>query len=207
MNAAVYTARMQDSTLGARIRHFRMLAGMTQADLGRAAHLSRAEISELEHDKRKAPAGETLQAVAAALGTNVARLLRGAAGSDGTEQLIPIGVLAARIPASDAWPADAEYVPAVAPADHLVGVRVRGDCMAPKIEDGDVVVVDKTRVSPELGRVVVWWSQGAWTLKRLRRHNGTWLLVPDNPAYPPIEIDPGQSCILGVVVRVVKPEP
>ena len=111
-----------------------------------------------------------------------------------------------RISASGEWPNDDEYVPASVVDPDCRAIRVKGDCMAPKIADGDTVIVDSTRQG-EVGKVIVWWSQSGWTLKRLRQRNGTWLLVPDNPAYPPIEIDPEQSHILGVVIRVVKPEP
>jgi len=123
------------------------------------------------------------------------------------ETLVGVHVVDSRIPGGEVWPNDAEWVDEVGAAANLVGIRVRGNCMADTVRDGEVVIVDRNRTGPELGKVVVWLKDGEWTLKRLRRHNGTWLLVPDNPAYEPIEIDPGQHEILGVVVRVVRPEP
>ena len=60
---------------------------------------------------------------------------------------------------------------------NLIGVRVHGDCLAPWIIDGDVVVVDTTR-TPESGNPVVATVDGALHVKRLRiRPSGRWTLV------------------------------
>jgi DNA polymerase V len=58
-------------------------------------------------------------------------------------------------------------------------VRARGDSMngdRPTIQDGDLLVVDKSR-TPKSGDVVVACLDGAFTVKRLRRTaEGVWLL-------------------------------
>ncbi|MHB8409855.1 MAG: LexA family protein [Acidiferrobacterales bacterium] len=122
------------------------------------------------------------------------------------ESLVPVPVLQQRIPIGDSWPVEAEHVPLVKVNAGLVAIEVRGDCMSPRIEDGDFVIIDKER-SPEVGKVIVFWWQGEWTLKRLRIRNGRWWMVPDNPAYEPMDMDGKEVETLGVVIRVVKSEP
>jgi DNA polymerase V len=69
----------------------------------------------------------------------------------------------------------------------------------PTIQDGDLLVVDKSR-TPQTGDVVIAFLDGAFTVKRLRcTPEGVWLL-PENKAFPEIRIKAGQEfCIGGVV--------
>lgn len=67
-------------------------------------------------------------------------------------------------------------------------VRVRGDSMSPTYEDGDLVFVlpQKDVERLEDTDVVVFWN-GESQVKRFRVDNrNRWVLVPDNPIYPPI---------------------
>ena len=61
-------------TTGQRIKAARKKAGMTQADLAKKLGISYVNISQLEKDQRS-PKLETLQRIAAALGTSISNLL------------------------------------------------------------------------------------------------------------------------------------
>ena len=81
-------------------------------------------------------------------------------------------------------------------------VRARGESMNgdhPTIQDGDLLVVDKSR-TPKTGDVVIAFLDGAFTVKRLRStEQGVWLL-PENKTFPEIRVEDGQEfCIWGGV--------
>lgn len=83
-------------------------------------------------------------------------------------------------------------------------VRVAGSSMTGAgIHDGDVLVVDRS-LEPAHNRVVVAALDGELTVKRLRRKNGRAWLVPENDAYPAVELDGQQEVqVWGVVTHVV----
>ena len=93
-------------------------------------------------------------------------------------------------------------------ADYLL--RVRGDSMVDAgIRDGDFLAVHAT-AEARSGQIVVARVGGAGgdevTVKRLKRRGRTVLLVAENPAYAPIEIDPATRplAIEGVGVGVIR---
>lgn len=81
---------------------------------------------------------------------------------------------------------------------------VAGDSMIDlNIHDGDLLMIDKA-VEPEMGDIVVAEVDGHFTVKRLGEHDGAPSLLPGNPAYPVIRINPEVGVtIWGVVVRVI----
>lgn len=93
-------------------------------------------------------------------------------------------------------------------ADYLL--RVRGDSMVDAgIRDGDLLAVHAA-AEARSGQVVVARVGGASgdevTVKRLKRRGRTILLMAENPAYAPIEIDPQVTplAIEGVGVGVIR---
>ena len=65
-------------------------------------------------------------------------------------------------------------------------IRVEGDSMAPTLEDGDEILVDRDRRRPDGRRgIFVLRVEGTLMVKRLRSAVGGIELVSDNPAYPP----------------------
>ena len=71
------------------------------------------------------------------------------------------------------------------------------------IHDGDMLVVDRG-ITPKSGNVVIAVLDGELTVKRMVRKNGRVLLMPENPDYPTITIDPEQDfSVWGAVTFVV----
>ena len=80
-------------------------------------------------------------------------------------------------------------------------LRVIGDSMSPKIEDGDLVFVEPVDgTTPRSGTIVIAIIAGE-TICRIFKHTsgGLPMLVPLNPVCEPIYPD-SEECILGIVV-------
>lgn len=81
-------------------------------------------------------------------------------------------------------------------------LRVRGDSMiGAAILDGDMVVV-RPQPNADDGQIVVARIGDEATVKRLRRRDGTILLMPENEAYAPI--DGTEAEIIGIVKAVIR---
>jgi repressor LexA len=84
----------------------------------------------------------------------------------------------------------------------LFMLRVTGDSMIDAaICDGDWVVVRQQPVA-ENGEIVAAMIEGEATVKTYKRRNGQVLLLPQNPAYDPI--DGSEATVLGRVVAVMR---
>ena len=83
-------------------------------------------------------------------------------------------------------------------------VQVQGESMVGAgIHPGDTLVVDRAE-SPTDNKVVVAVVDGAFTIKRLRLHQGRAVLVAENPALQPLEITEGMEFeVWGVVTYVI----
>ncbi len=81
-------------------------------------------------------------------------------------------------------------------------LRVRGDSMVGAgILDGDKVIVRQQQTADD-GQIVVALLEDEATVKRLYRRNGQLLLLPENPAYEPIDATNAQ--IIGIVKGVFR---
>ena len=81
-------------------------------------------------------------------------------------------------------------------------LRVRGDSMINAgILNGDKVVIRPQSTAFE-GEIVVARIGDEATVKRLSRRNGQVWLMPENPAYPPI--NGNEAELIGVVKAVVR---
>lgn len=84
----------------------------------------------------------------------------------------------------------------------MFALSVRGDSMKDAaILEGDVVIV-KSQPTARSGQIVVALIGEEATVKRLRLEGGHVWLMPENPAYDPIDGD--ECAILGVVVAVYR---
>ena len=83
-------------------------------------------------------------------------------------------------------------------------VRVSGDSMSgASMHPGDILIVDRA-LKPISGKIVIAILEGDLTVKRIQQRGGKTFLVPENPAYTPMEIHPETSFeIWGVVTHVI----
>ncbi len=85
-------------------------------------------------------------------------------------------------------------------------LRVSGDSMiGANILDGDTAVILSSNEA-EKGEIVAALLNGEATLKRLMRKGRRTFLMPENPAYSPIELDEarGPAQILGILKAVIR---
>ncbi len=83
-------------------------------------------------------------------------------------------------------------------------IRVRGDSMEPRIQDGDLLLVDYSR-EPRPGNIVIALINSEAVVKKYLRQKGRVILRSTNPKYSDIEIrDTDQFLIAGVVLRIVE---
>jgi len=87
---------------------------------------------------------------------------------------------------------------------NLFCIRVSGDSMTGAgIFNNDLLVVDRSIEAVD-GKIVIAAVNSELTLKRLKCLDHQRLLVPENPAYDPIEITEDTDLkILGVVIHVI----
>ena len=82
-------------------------------------------------------------------------------------------------------------------------VRVEGKSMVDAyIDDGDLVLVERTQTAHSGEMVIARLEDGSVTLKRLRLERGRVYLVPENPEFSPLEVKNLQ--ILGRVIGVLR---
>jgi repressor LexA len=82
-------------------------------------------------------------------------------------------------------------------------IRVEGKSMIDAyIDDGDHVLLERTNLANSGEMVVALLEDGSVTLKRLRRTGDQVFLIPENPAFQPIEAPSAR--ILGRVIGVMR---
>ncbi len=82
-------------------------------------------------------------------------------------------------------------------------IRVQGKSMIDAfIDDGDHVLLERTNTVASGEMIVGRLEDGTVTLKRLRRENGRTILVPENPAYQPFEVE--NLTVLGRVIGILR---
>lgn len=92
------------------------------------------------------------------------------------------------------------------PADQLCWTRGVGNSMEPTINDGDVILIDRSKVGSTFGDLYWAIAYGqTGMIKRLRpMPDGSVKILSDNPAVPPETAYDGELNVFGRVVAVVK---
>lgn len=90
--------------------------------------------------------------------------------------------------------------------EHLFWAVGDGDSMEPTIRSGEIVLIDKSRISPQVGDGI--WAM-AWgdigMIKRLRpRPDGSVEILSDNQLVPPAIAVDGELHVIGKVIAVVR---
>jgi DNA polymerase V len=129
---------------------------------------------------------------------------------DGTALKQALPLYASRVPAGFPSPAD-DYVDQRLDLNDLIDrpaatffVKVTGHSMTgASIHDGDLLVVDRSIEAVD-GKIVIAAVNGELTVKRLTLKSGEVWLMPENPAFPPLQLKEGLDCVIwGVVTRVI----
>jgi len=83
--------------------------------------------------------------------------------------------------------------------------RVSGDSMiGAGLEDGDLLVIDRSK-NPENGKIAVCLIDGDFTVKRIKKEEGDFYLMPENSKYKPIKLrEENELIVWGVVEYVIK---
>ena len=84
-------------------------------------------------------------------------------------------------------------------------IRVRGDSMVDAgLEDGDMVIIDRSNRSPSPDEIAMCEIDGEYTLKHVVRDGGTAWLVPANPKYRRREITADDAfSVWGTVTYII----
>lgn len=92
------------------------------------------------------------------------------------------------------------------PPDHLYWALGKGNSMEPAISDGDILLIDRTDVTPSFGDL--YWAIAfgqIGMIKRLRpMPDGSVKILSDNTSVPPETAVDGELHVFGRVVAVVK---
>ena len=83
-------------------------------------------------------------------------------------------------------------------------LRVQGESMlGAGIHDGDLLLVDRA-LTPVDGKIIIAVLDGELTVKRLQKKGDVLRLMPENPAFAPIEVGREQELVIwGVVTHVI----
>ncbi|MCG7588721.1 LexA family transcriptional regulator [Photobacterium sp. OFAV2-7] len=220
---------MMTNTLAERLISRRKKLGLTQDQLAKPAKMTRVTVSNIELGNSTNIRAESLFAIAKVLKCNPEWLLSGKgpeeldsspqlSGDNFTpgpevEQKCPIinWVQAGSWTQIDEPFDNVEYLPApvkCSPGTFIL--RIKGDSMEPRFEEGDLIYVDPAKVDPEHSKYVVAMLEDSHeaTFKQLQLIDGKKYLKALNPDYPPemkfIKIN-GNCRIVGTVVSHVKP--
>jgi len=85
--------------------------------------------------------------------------------------------------------------------EEIEAINVLGDSMEPTLQEGNVVLIDRTQVKIERGGIFVVATPGGLFIKRLQlKSSGALELISDNSAYVPESVDAKSVRVLGKVV-------
>lgn len=204
------------STYGERIKELRERKGLSQQELANMLDITKAAVSHYERCFRK-PSIETLEALCDIFNVsfdyllgveNVTPRLVDKEGLDRLEakQVPVVADVAAGIPLST-WEDVIGWEEIESKAGDFFALRIKGDSMSPKIQDGDVVVV-RSQPDAETGDIVIAKVNGDESCcKRLIKSADGITLQSLNPDYLPIylsrtEIETQPVRILGKVIEL-----
>ena len=198
------------ATIYDRIRALRESRGLSQqalADL--LGYTSRSSIAKIEKGLVDLPQTKIV-AFAEALGVSPAFLAGWSAAGAGAARIPVLGSIPAGIPLEAVEDVvDWEEIPAqwLSGGKEFFALRVRGDSMSPRYEDGDVLILRRQDTCENGQDCAVMVAGGEATFKRVRISPTGVTLQPLNPDYDPMtytnrEIAELPVRILGVVVEL-----
>lgn len=84
----------------------------------------------------------------------------------------------------------------------LAAIRVKGDSMAPTIQDDDMVVIDMTKTNLDFDGLFVLRIGEAFQIKRIGRgaRRASVMVISDNTLYPPVDTERAEIDVVGKVI-------
>ena len=172
------------------IKERRIELGLTQLQIANRVDVSEGTVSRWESGNIANMGRDKIAALATVLRLNPSII----AGWEEDSSLVPSAVkipVLGRVPAGIPLAAieciiDYEEIPiSLARTGEFFGLQIKGDSMAPRILDGDVVIVKK-QPNVESGEVAIILVNGDdATCKRILHHDTGLSLISTNTAYPP----------------------
>lgn len=199
------------STLGKRIEEKRIAKGLKKKDLAKLINVHDTLIGKYERDEVDLGASK-IKEIAKFLNTTPAYLMGWEDNDKEAPQRIKIpvlGTVAAGIPISAVEDIlDYEEIPqSWENQGEFFGLRIKGDSMQPKMDDGDVVIVRQQSDANSGDTVIALVNGDDATCKKLQKTENGIMLVSTNPNYLPMfftneEIVTKPVVILGKVVEL-----
>ena len=215
---------MSDSNF---ICYWRTKRGLTQKELAKLVGIRQSYLSHLERGNRSG-SSETLRGIARVLEITTDELLEGPRESSdgfanipyhgneqflhGAEVMVPHykikygagnGVTASEPKGMHTLPFREEWIRRSLDADpqNLVMVDVSGDSMEPTLNNGEAILVDRSRKELKHDGIYVFQTNGDLFVKRIMRQmDGKILVVSDNKKYESYILDVSATNVFGRVV-------
>ena len=207
-------------TIGERIKKLRKENGMTQKELAEKININKQNLYKYENDIITNIPSDKIEAIAKVYGVSPSYLM----GWDNQREPSNISEVYTdgiyRIPVFETVSAGfgayascdiIDYIPVFVknPAEvpDLMGIRVSGDSMYPKIEDGDIIVVHK-QSSVDSGSIAVVLLDNEEGLVKKMEYGSGWIdLISINPEYKTKHFEGAEVLrlqVVGLVRQVIK---
>lgn len=203
---------------GIALKECRQRAGLSQEDLALNCELDRTYISMLERNI-KAPTLTTVLKIAEALSLAPSSLLAMAENGNKLENLIAqqkkeklrfpfMGTaVSCGLPVTEDYKIEKE----ISLEDFIIRhpqktffIKATGDSMSPTIMNGDMLVIELTTKAKN-NEIVLAQVDNDFTIKRYLKSQKDVRLIPDNPLFKEILLEPGQQVLIcGVLIGVLR---
>lgn len=189
------------------LRILREKAGLSQAALAKKLGINQSAVAAWEAGRNK-PENAKLEAVASIFGVSTDYLLGREIGH--SNRIPVIGTIPAGVPIEAIEDVlDYEELPEsmFSGGREYFALKIQGDSMLPRYEDGDVVILRKQETCESGQDCAVMVNGNDATFKRVRMNEKMLTLQPLNPAYEPMvyttkEVADLPVRILGVAVEI-----
>lgn len=191
--------------LGAKIKYYRKLRGLTQRDLSAAVgyrdHSMIAQIEKGNTDISR----ERFIKIADALNVGVDVLLFDDSGNNGVlVESVSVPVLCNITPLASEQSGAVEIPRKLAGTGDFFAITMTGDSMAPYILPGDCLICKKQPFANNGDLVVISVNGEIATIKRYQTERNLIMLYSDNPQYKPFMFTTSDNVNVSIVGRVVE---
>lgn len=176
-----------------RFRQARENRGLTQEGLAKLANVTQTTVYKIESGETLRP--RKLDEFAGLLKVSPEWLQFGSLDDQGPSKFANIPFLNIELAAGTGFCADHERTQDLIPISKewivennfsegaLKAVKVRGDSMSPRIQDGDILLVNTADIKPKSGNVYAIATDDELRVKRLvKRMDNSWIISSDNKA-------------------------